>query len=87
MALRVGQRQGGPPTWGAARTARRETAGLAAREGKPEPRGEVAVGGPCPGIPGAYEGPAHFQQRSREPWGWILSFWGQSSLVKARRKL
>lgn len=30
---------------------------------------------------------AHFQQRSRELWGWTLSFWGQSSLVKARRKL
>ena len=57
---------------------------------KPEPGG--GGGGrpplpPPPGTPGARQGPAHFQQCSRELCGWILSFWGQSSLVKARRKL
>lgn len=40
-------------------------------------------GGPTP----APLVPAHFQQCSRELWGWVFSFWGQSSLVKARRKL
>lgn len=84
MASRVGRREGAAPTG-----ERRQLGGRWQRRlpRKPEPRGVVAVGGPCPSTPGAREGPSHFQQRSRELWGWILSFWGQSSLVKARRKL
>lgn len=81
MALRVGRRQGMAQPWGWP-----GEGGEARLLGKPGPGGG-GKGGPVPPQPRCPGRPAHFQQCSRELWGWSLSFWGQSSLAKARRKL